>query len=218
MKITAFALLAISAVSSAIVIPDNTMPSEDAVVARQPSSGSARTTNLVDALTQRDIEARHHRGKGKAAGGLGGLGALGALGGFGQNKRREEELTQAEDDAHWADLHTGDLVARHHRGKGKAAGGLGGLGALGAFGGFGQNKRREGNLVARHHRGKGTGAGGAGGLGALGALGGFGGFGQNKRRDEELTQAEDDAHWADLHTDDLVARQHRGRSNKAKNN
>jgi hypothetical protein len=81
-------------------------------------SGPLRASNLVAALAERGIEARHHKGKGKAAGGAGG--ALANLLG-----RDAQEMTQEEDDAHWADLHTRDP---HHKGKGKnAAAGLAGL-------------------------------------------------------------------------------------------
>ncbi|KAJ4364701.1 hypothetical protein N0V83_009298 [Neocucurbitaria cava] len=77
-----------------------------------PGSGPALRSDLVAALAARDP---HHKGKGK------------------KNQRRQDELTDAEDDAHWADLHVRDPEP-HHKGKGK------------------KNQRRE---PEPHHKGKG---------------------------------------------------------------
>ena len=100
--------------------------------------------NLVAALADRGVEARHHKGKGRDA----------------------QELTQEEDDAHWADLHT---RSPHHKGKGGNAGGAGGRGKV--SGRDAQELTQEeddahwADLHTRspHHKGKGGNAAGAGG-------------------------------------------------------
>ncbi|ENI01984.1 hypothetical protein COCC4DRAFT_43058, partial [Bipolaris maydis ATCC 48331] len=68
MRFSTITLLALGATASAYVVP-NRQVVDNAVKPRMPENEAIQASNLVAALSARDLEARHHQGgKGKGKG------------------------------------------------------------------------------------------------------------------------------------------------------